>query len=117
VRKFNQTKKIVIRESTLLVADEHLNTATHLIPFSESCNDHPTNGLALCKNHHGAMDRNLIAPCPDHHWHVAKILDPRRSTGEKELIELSGKSLLLPKDQAFHPDEDGIKWRCQKLIA
>ncbi len=30
----------------------HLNTATHLIPFSESRNNHPTNGLALCKNHH-----------------------------------------------------------------
>jgi putative restriction endonuclease len=96
---------------------KNLNTAAHLIPFSESRNDHPTNGLALCKNHYWAMDRNLIAPCPDHHWHVAKILDPRRSTGEKELIELAGKPLLLPKDPAFHPDEDGLKWRCQKLIA
>jgi putative restriction endonuclease len=79
--------------------------AAHLIPFSESRNDHPTNGLALCKNHHWAMDRNLIAPCPDHHWHVSKILDPRRSNGEKELVELSGKSLLLPQDEAFHPDQ------------
>jgi putative restriction endonuclease len=91
--------------------------AAHLIPFSESRNDHPTNGLALCKNHHWAMDRNLIAPCPDHHWHVAKILDPRRSNGEKELIELAGKSLLLPKDPAFHPDEGGLKWRCERLSA
>ena len=91
--------------------------AAHLIPFSESQNDHPTNGLALCKNHHWAMDRNLIAPCPDHHWHVSKILDPRRSNGEKELLELSGKSLLLPQDQAFHPDSEGLKWRCAQLIA
>ena len=44
--------------------------AAHLIPFAESRNDHPTNGLALCKNHHWAMDRNLIAPCPNHHWQV-----------------------------------------------
>ena len=106
----------------------HWNAATHLIPFSESRNDHPTNGLALCKNHHGTMDRNLIAPCPGTrpgiaagdagaHWKVAKILDPRRSNGEKELIELSGKSLLLPKDQAFHPDRNGLEWRSQKLIA
>lgn len=91
--------------------------AAHLIPFSKSQNDHPTNGLALCKNHHWAMDRNLIAPCPDHHWHVSKILDPRRSNGEKELIELSGKSLLLPQDEAFQPDRDGLKWRCEQLIA
>ena len=61
---------------------KHWNAAAHLIPFSASRNDHPTNGLALCKNHHGTMERNLIAPCPDHHWLVAKILDPRRSNGE-----------------------------------
>ncbi len=91
--------------------------AAHLIPFSESQNDHPTNGLALCKNHHWAMDRNLIAPCLDHHWHVSKILDPRRSTGEKELAALSGQILLLPQDPAFHPDADGLKWRFQQMIA
>jgi putative restriction endonuclease len=91
--------------------------AAHLIPFSASQNDHPTNGLALCKNHHWAMDRNLIAPCPDHQWRVSKILDPRRSNGEKELIELSGKSLLLPQDEAFHPDGNGLEWRLSKLIA
>lgn len=91
--------------------------AAHLIPFSISQNDHPTNGLALCKNHHWAMDRNLIAPAPDHHWHVSKILDHRRSNGEKELIDLSGKSLLLPQDQAFHPDVAGLKWRYEQLIA
>jgi putative restriction endonuclease len=91
--------------------------AAHLIPFAESGNDHPTNGLALCKNHHWAMDRNLIAPDPDHHWQVSKILDPRRSNGEKELIALSGQALLLPQDEAFHPDVDGLRWRCERLIA
>jgi len=61
------------------------------------------------------MDRNLIAPCPDHHWHVSKILDPRRSNGEKELIVLSGKSLLLPQDEAFHPEREGCGMEAQKI--
>lgn len=91
--------------------------AAHLIPFSESHNDHPTNGLALCKNHHWAMDRDLIAPGPDHYWHISNILDPRRSNGEKELTELAGKTLLLPKDEAFHPDQNGLRWRFERLIA
>ncbi|WP_346189974.1 HNH endonuclease [Rubritalea halochordaticola] len=26
--------------------------AAHIIPFSESQDDHPRNGIALCKNHH-----------------------------------------------------------------
>ena len=91
--------------------------AAHLIPFAESRNDHPTNGLALCKNHHWAMDRNLIAPCADHRWHVSRVLDARRSNGERELLDLAGKPLLLPRDEAFHPAEEFLKWRCERLIA
>jgi hypothetical protein len=84
------------------------------------------------------MDRNLIVPppdlsrrftpakpveatgsaaTPDHHWHFSKIHDPRRSTGEKELLWLSGKSLLLPLNPAFHPDGEGLSWRVERLIA
>ncbi len=91
--------------------------AAHLIPFAESHNDHPTNGLALCKNHHWAMDRNLIAPSPDHRWLVSTVLDPRRSNGEAELLKLSGHLLLLPRDPAFHPDGEGLVLRCGRLIA
>ena len=91
--------------------------AAHLIPFAETRNDHPTNGLALCKNHHWAMDRDILAPGPDLHWHVSQLVDPRRSNGEKELADLAGKSLLLPKDPAFHPDGEGLSWRLEKLIA
>ncbi len=91
--------------------------AAHLIPFSQSRNDHPANGLALCKNHHWAMDRDLIAPAPDHHWHVSQLIDPRRSNGERELADLAGKSVLLPKDQAFHPETEGLIWRFKKLSA
>jgi len=43
----------------------HLPKAAHLIPFNLSRNDKPTNGMALCPNHHWAMDRHLIAPVPD----------------------------------------------------
>ncbi len=91
--------------------------AAHLIPFAESRDDHPTNGLALCKNHHWAMDRDIIAPGPDHHWHVSRFIDPRRSNGEKELAELAGKSLLLPKDPAFHPAAECLQWRTRRLSA
>lgn len=91
--------------------------AAHLLPWSEFRNDHPTNGLALCKNHHWAMDHHLIAPGPDHHWKVSRILDERRSNGEDALIKLEGKTLLLPKDPAFHPDHEGLAWRIERLCA
>ena len=91
--------------------------AAHLLPWDRFHNDHPTNGLALCKNHHWAMDRQIIAPAPDHRWIISKVIDPRRSNGEKELSELSGKSLLLPKDPAFYPNAEGLEWRVRSLVA
>ena len=91
--------------------------AAHLLPWDRYRNDHPTNGLALCKNHHWAMDRHIIAPTPDHRWQISPVIDPRRSNGEKELSELSGKSLLLPKDPAFYPNAEGLEWRVRSLVA
>ncbi len=91
--------------------------AAHLIPFSESHNDHPTNGLALCKNHHWAMDRHLIAPSPDMIWQVSGALQAHRSTGEKELLGLTSQAVLLPHEPAFHPDPNALSWRMKRLIA
>lgn len=91
--------------------------AAHLVPFSVGHNDHPTNGLALCKNHHWAMDRHLIAPGPDMVWHVSPILQAHRSSGEKELLALAKRAVLPPREAAFRPDEGGLEWRLQRLIA
>jgi putative restriction endonuclease len=91
--------------------------AAHLLPWNPFHNDHPSNGLALCKNHHWAMDRRILAPGPDRRWHISPLIDPRRSNGEKELGDLAGKSLLLPCDPAFYPNEKGLAWRMRQLVA
>lgn len=88
--------------------------AAHIIPFSESHNDHPRNGLALCKNHHWAMDRSLIAPSPDYLWLVSQELDSRQA-GEMELISLSKRPLILPKEKAYHPLPEALEWRRCRL--
>lgn len=89
--------------------------AAHLIPFSESHNDHPSNGIALCKNHHWAMDRNLIAPGDDGRWHVSPLLKQQRSTGEAALLGLDGQELLPPHDAKFFPAADSLRWRLERL--
>ncbi len=89
--------------------------AAHLIPYSEQPNDHPTNGLALCKNHHWAMDRFLIAPGEDLVWKVSPRIIPHRSPGEKDLADLANKPLLPPNESAFAPAKDALAWRCERL--
>jgi putative restriction endonuclease len=99
------------------IADLTFVDAAHLIPFEVEHNDHPTNGIALCKNHHWAMDRFLIAPCPDGVWKVSTTLVARRSPGEKELIDLQNEPVLKPSERAFYPAEAALAWRCERIVA
>lgn len=92
-------------------SDIALVDAAHLIPFAVSFNDHPSNGLALCKNHHWAMDRSLIAPHPEGRWVVSRVLISHRSSGEAELAKLQDKPLLPPADEAFRPAVNAMRWR------
>lgn len=94
--------------------------AAHLIPFSDpdlGGNDHPSNGMALCKNHHWAMDRFLIAPTPEGVWLSSSKLNPLRSEGEKALVSLSGQAFPQPAEQAFHPAPSHLQWRLDRLLA
>jgi putative restriction endonuclease len=88
----------------------------HLIPFTESRNDHPTNGIALCKNHHWAMDRFLIVPTVKRRWKVSPQLDHRRSLGEKDLCALDNQPVLPPHDDAYLPSTEALAWRSERLF-
>ena len=82
------------------IDDIVLVDAAHIIPFEESQNDRPDNGLALCPNHHRAMDRFLIAPCPDKDqeagvWKIARRLEPRIA-GHRDLAALANQPLSRP---------------------
>ena len=88
--------------------------AAHLVPFSESRNDSPRNGIALTPNMHWALDKYLIAPTPDFTWKVSQQLDDR-VPDFNDLVRLSGKKLFLPTDKTLWPDREGLEWRVQSL--
>ena len=90
--------------------------AAHIIPFAVSHDDDPCNGMALCKNHHWAMDQELIFPCSDNLWHVRKDIDDRIDS-QRSLIDLHGKSILSPEQKQFAPKQQALAWREQRLWA
>ncbi len=89
--------------------------AAHLIPFSESQDDDPRNGIALCKNHHWAMDKFLIVPGTDKLWHVSSELDDRIE-GCKEIISLNKRKILLPQNQKYYPKSESLSWRYSRIL-
>ena len=99
--------------------DLTLVQAAHITPFQVTRNDKPNNGLALCPNHHWAMDQLVIAPCPDSRhragvWRVHARLDDRIE-GQKDLMSLSGRPLLPPREEKFYPAPEGLMWRRDHL--
>ena len=87
--------------------------AAHLIPFSESHNDDPRNGIALTPTFHRALDQNLIAPGPDLKWHVSAVFDDRLPENQP-LISLRGRTVLLP-DTKYRPLTHALVWRLHNL--
>ncbi len=80
----------------------------------ESLDDDPRNGLSLCKNHHWAMDQELIFPCFDNLWHVRKDIDDRIDA-HLDLINLNGKTILPPEQKQYSPKRDALLWREHRL--
>lgn len=104
----------------LLDQSVSLVEAAHLIPFNISRNDKPTNGIALCPNHHWAMDRYLIAPCPSGKkragvWRVNETRLDDRIEGQRDLVAIAGKSVIPPSEQKFYPDAESLRWREEHL--
>lgn len=94
--------------------------AAHIIPFRVSQNDKPTNGVALSPNHHWAMDRHLIAPCPDARrragiWRVNENRLDDRIEGQRDLVALAGKAVIPPSEQKFYPAVESLHWREEHL--
>lgn len=103
----------------LVMGNDALVEAAHIVPFSIERNDKPTNGLALCPNHHWAMDRFLIAPCPDAKerqgvWRVSRRLDDRLH-GQRDLVALAGRPVIPPGEEKFYPAPEALRWRGEKL--
>ena len=103
--------RVFLDDGTILV------DAAHIIPFSVSKDNDPRNGMALCRNHHWAMDKYLVAPTPANPrpvWRVSGDLD-RRIEGQTDLLSLDGTAVLQPRDARYHPREDTLKWRMEHL--
>ena len=88
--------------------------AAHILPDS-----HPqgkpvvTNGLSLCKIHHGAYDSNFLGIDPDYQVHInADLLLERDGPMLKHgLQEMHGSQLELPKARAKRPSRDNLAER------
>lgn len=102
-----------IRVRTL---DGHtLAEAAHIIPWSESHDDRPTNGLALCRTCHWTFDECLLSISQDYKIVASKQLNV---TGNipNYLTSLEGRGIFLPVQESYRPDQDSLKCHRKNLL-
>ncbi|MGH1396497.1 MAG: HNH endonuclease [Trichormus sp.] len=88
-------------------AEEALEAA-HIIPYIETENNHPSNGLLLRADLHTLFDLNLIAIHPEKMMvHISPALQ------KTEYSVIQGKDLRLPKNEIYYPNLQFLKKRCE----
>jgi putative restriction endonuclease len=77
------------------------------------------NGLALCRLHHGAFDRNLLGISPDLEVRLApEVLDEEDGPMlEHGLREFHGHRINVPRSKHSKPDRDRLAWRYERFLS
>lgn len=102
-----------IRVRTL---DGHtLVEAAHIVPWSETRDDRPVNGLALCRTCHWTFDERLLSVSRDYKVVTSKQLNvPGNLSGY--LTSFEGRAIFVPSQESYRPDRDSLEWHRKYLL-
>jgi putative restriction endonuclease len=94
--------------------------AAHIIPDAEDAGTPEiSNGMALCKIHHAAYDRNFLAVSPDYQVHVnddlmREVDGPMLKYG---IQAMHGQQITVPRRRAEQPNRDALAYRFEAFLA
>jgi putative restriction endonuclease len=110
VTAYNYTCALTGYRLTTITAGSIVDAA-HIHEFRDSRNNHPRNGIALCKNAHWTFDQGLWTIADDYRVIVAVGHFAEAGPSQDMLLEsLHGRKLGLPADKAIWPDPIHLAW-------
>jgi putative restriction endonuclease len=83
--------------------------AAHIIPWSESHNDDPRNGLALCKLCHWTFDAGLTTVTNKYKVKLSKFLFTNDNVAG-HIGTFNERLIYLPKDEIYYPKVEYLTW-------
>lgn len=89
--------------------------AAHIIPWSETRDDRPTNGIALCRMCHWTFDEGLLGVSQKYEVVASRQLgSPNNLPGY--LTNLEGRTIVGPDKEAFWPDAKSLRWHHENVF-
>ena len=100
----------------MLTPDGHtVVEAAHIIPWRETMDDKPTNGLALCRLCHWSFDEGLMAVGKDYEVLISKRVS-REANLPGHMLTLSERTIFRPAMHTFWPGKKNIEWHRKKIF-
>lgn len=84
--------------------------AAHIHQFADSRNNHPRNGIALCKNAHWMFDEGLWSLDDDYRVLVDRKRFDESGVNELLLAPKVNTRIFLPVDPNYWPDKTHLAW-------
>jgi len=89
--------------------------AAHIIPWSESHDDRPANGMALCRTCHWTFDECLLRVAPSY-----EIFASAQLRGDSNLpgylSSLEGRGIVRPSEEVYWPDLTSLQWHHKNIF-
>jgi len=89
--------------------------AAHIHPWSESFNDHPTNGLALCRLCHWAFDEGLMGVGRRYEVLISPQVNSQ-SNFPGHILTLSERGIFKPESGDFWPSQTQLGWHRKEVF-
>jgi putative restriction endonuclease len=94
----------------ILTSDGHTAIdAAHIIPWSESKNDDPRNGLALCRLCHWTFDEGLATIRSNYRIRLSPQLTANDNI-PGHLATMNDRDFIAPPDRDLWPFAESLKW-------
>ena len=89
--------------------------AAHIMPWSESRDDRPTNGMSLCRLCHWYFDEGLMSVGGEYQVLVSKRIKVEQNL-PGHILTLSDRNIFTPEEQRFWPDQNNLGWHRKKAF-
>lgn len=100
----------------MLTPDGHtVVDAAHIVPWSESKDDKPTNGLALCRLCHWSFDEGLMAVGRNYEVKISPQVK-RDPNFPGHILTLSDRPIFRPHDSTYWPILENFSWHRKSVF-
>jgi putative restriction endonuclease len=90
-------------------------TAAHIVPWSETRDDRPANGMALCRMCHWTFDEGLLGVSQEYQVITSQQLIVSNNL-PGYLTNLEGRGIVGPAKKAFWPDTESLRWHQENVL-